>query len=275
MIPGPVTGRTAVDPNAAQKSQADSAGEGVEGGASFADLLAAMLAPGAAGQLQPAATAPAEAVFDRLDAAEMFNETGLFRGAAPLPATGAAAIAAAPCPDLGVAAPAPGARAQLQVAGTPLRGAAPPGAPAQVTQGGQLVLDTSRGGTPAAAAAATTRPAYRAQPAFRGQPAAAPVGAVQSPESGSASAGVGRSAPRAATKLVQAWLARAASAPAQVSVQAVEGGISVVARADRLTREERDRLRVEIAELLARHGFAVADMVLNGEAWPLPKGRDE
>jgi hypothetical protein len=54
----------------------------------------------------------------------------------------------------------------------------------------------------------------------------------------------------------------------------VEGGISLVARADKLSREERDRLRVEIGELLARHGLAAADIMLNGAAWPAPQGRN-
>jgi hypothetical protein len=48
-----------------------------------------------------------------------------------------------------------------------------------------------------------------------------------------------------------------------------------VARADKLSREERDKLRIEIGELLARHGLTAADIMLNGEAGPSPKGRNE
>jgi len=93
-------------------------------------------------------------------------------------------------------------------------------------------------------------------------------------ESARESVGAGRVS-RAAAMLVQAYLAKGGSAAAQVSVQAVEGGISLVARADRLSREDRDRLRVEIGELLARHGLVAAEIMLNGEPGRSPQGRDE
>jgi hypothetical protein len=75
--------------------------------------------------------------------------------------------------------------------------------------------------------------------------------------------------------VAQLVAARGAAAAAQVSVQAVEGGINVNARVDRLSREERDRLREEIGALLASHGFGSAQIWLNGEAWPLPQGKDD
>ncbi|MEA3063638.1 MAG: hypothetical protein QOJ27_66, partial [Sphingomonadales bacterium] len=47
MIPGPVAGRTPIDPGTAQRQLAEVASEVADPGSSFADLLAAMLAPGA------------------------------------------------------------------------------------------------------------------------------------------------------------------------------------------------------------------------------------
>jgi hypothetical protein len=125
-------------------------------------------------------------------------------------------------------------------------------------------------GIRAATAAQSARPAVLP---LRGQPVAPAGPPATGAEAAGETAGGGRASARTPAALVRAYLARTASAPAQVSVQAAEGGISLVARADRLSREERDRLRVEIVELLARHGFAIADMTLNGEAWPLPQGR--
>lgn len=51
----------------------------------------------------------------------------------------------------------------------------------------------------------------------------------------------------------------------QLSVSADQAA-SFVGRVERLSREDRARLRQEIADLLARHGFAPADIRLNGES---------
>lgn len=55
---------------------------------------------------------------------------------------------------------------------------------------------------------------------------------------------------------------------AQLMVEAVEHGLRLVARAERLTREQRLRLRTEIVHLLASHGLSAEEVRLNGE--PIP-----
>jgi hypothetical protein len=275
MIPGPVSGHVPIDPGAAQRPPADPAGgdAGPDAGTSFADLLAAMLAPGAPGpQLQPAAGD--QAVFDRLDAAEMFNETGLFRGAAPLPSQGAMPGDAAPAEVSADPAVTTGLGAEAGLQG-PTRGlepaAAVPGIAAAETG------PAAAGGSPVRGAAALASKASHGglATALDGAPSAVPANPSAPASAAGRGAGGGRVAARTAAMVARLLAERSGAAAAQVSVQAVEGGISVLARIDRLSREERDRLRGEIAELLARHGFAGAEIMLNGEAWPLPQGEKE
>jgi hypothetical protein len=279
MIPGPVAGRAPVDPGTAQRQPAETGSEAADSGASFADLLAAMLAPGAPPvPLQATASAPPEAVFERLDAAEIFNETGLFRGAAPLPsaeiadaaqaAQAAQSPAAATLPSTMPAPaldPQPGSRAALSPR---LREATPTAA------AGAAPADRIAAGRGGSFAASVSKAAIRAMASLRGQSASPPAGPLRGALGTGEPAGLGRASPRSAAMVAQLLAARAGAAAAQVSVQAVEGGISVAARADRLSREERDRLREEIGALLASHGFAGAQIWLNGEAWPLPHGKD-
>ena len=276
MIPGPVAGRAPIDPNAAQRPPAETAGDAADSGASFADLLAAMLAPGAAGaQLQASASGPAEAVFERLDAAEVFNETGLFRGAAPLPSAEAdpsgvpasETVAAAPGRNFALA---PDVQAELQAALSPADGevAAAPGV--AIAAAGAI----GSGSVPASGAAAAKAALPSVLP-LNGQPVSASGAPAAGAEAGGEAAAPGRVPPRTATMVAQLLAARAGAAAAQVSVQAVEGGISVTARADKLSREERDRLREEIGALLASHGFGGAQIWLNGEAWPLPRWKED
>lgn len=275
MTAGPIVPRVPVDPGprTLQKAESDP-GRGEEG-QSFADLLAAMIAPGAVPGLQSDVAPPEtpQAVFDRLDAAEVFNETGLFRGAAPLTAesvTGAGeALASVRTVEAEISA-----ETAHQLARSPSPGTVPaqadstpgnlPGAAQQFAASGPAAA----GRMPPASAAA-----IRSAASPRGQPVAAPQNPAQEREAPRESAAVGRRA-QSAAKLVQAYLARAGSTAAQVSVQAAEGGISLVARADKLSREEKDKLRVEIGGLLARHGLAAANIMLNGEAWPAPQGRN-
>lgn len=271
MIPGPVSGHVPIDPGVAQRQPPEAGGDpGADSGTSFADLLAAMLSPGAPGaQLQ--APVAEEAVFGRLDAAEMFNETGLFRGAAPLPSQGAipeevatAAVSTNPAvtSDLGplaaLEAPAPDVDPAAAASGVATRAAGGGGSP-----------------TSGAMAAAAAKASRGVLPSLHGQPVATSASPSQGAAAGREVAGGGRIASRASAMVAQLLAARAGAAAAQISVQAAEGGISVTARVDRLSREERDRLRGEIGELLARHGYAGAEIVLNGEAWPLPQGEKE
>lgn len=274
MTTGPIVPRIPVESGPRPQQKADfEAGRG-EDGQSFADLLQVMLAPGAAPAAQPVPSAPetSAAVFERLDAAQVFNETGLFRGAAPLTAQaapGAARDLAAGDPALPEISP----QAALQV----LSGGAPEAAPHAGSAAPPGPAD--RIGLPigsAATGAPLKRPRIdvRAPVALRGQSAPAPQGAARPSRTDGKSEAVGRTS-RTAAMLVQAYLAKGGSAAAQVSVQAVEGGISLVARADKLSREEKDKLLVEIGELLARHGLTAAEIMLNGEAGSSPKGRNE
>lgn len=272
MIPGPVSSHVPIDPGAAQRQPAESGGDSAaDSGTSFADLLAAMLAPGAPGaQPQAAAAAADQAVFDRLDAAEMFNETGLFRGAAPLPSPGAipADLAvAASVSEAPPATPVPGPEAEL-LAGQAIDPAEAPPMPASAANGRSAAAS-------AGASGAAAKAPNGARPAIHGSPAALSAGLSRSASAEPEAAPVGRVSSRTAATVAQLLAARAGAAAAQVGVQAVEGGISVMARVDRLSREERDRLRSEIGELLARHGYPNANIVLNGEAWPLPQGKED
>jgi hypothetical protein len=52
---------------------------------------------------------------------------------------------------------------------------------------------------------------------------------------------------------------------AQLLVQAAEGEVNLFARVERLSREERARLRIAIEHLLASHGFAAGEIRLGGD----------
>jgi hypothetical protein len=273
MIPGPVNGHVPVDPGAAQRQLNEAASDaGTDAGTSFADLLAAMLAPGAPGE-QFQAAAAGEAVFDRLDAAEMFNETGLFRGAAPLPSQGAMPA------DVAVAATVSATPSAMSALQADLQALTASLDPAEAAPGvATSVAGPAHGsGAPASGgpAGAVSKAAHGALPTLDVQPVAISANPAPGTAVGPDAAGGGRVSPRVSAMVAQLLAARTGAAAAQVSVQAVEGGISVAARVDRLSREERDRLRSEIGELLARHGFANAEIVLNGEAWPLPQGKED
>lgn len=271
MTTGPIAPRVPVDPGPRSLPKADDEHGRTEEGRSFADLLQAMLAPGA--QPDEAAAKTPDAVFERLDAAEVFNETGLFRGAAPLTAENSAGAGQARTPGA-PARPEMSAEAalQLSLAPSPDSIPAPPDvAPAaQPTAAEQIVL--AGGSLPNTAH--SSRAALREALSLRGQPVQAPQNPTQTPEAAREAAAAGRR-PQTAAMLVQAYLAKGGSTAAQVSVQAVEGEISLVARADKLTREEREKLRIEIGELLARHGLAAAEIMINGEAPPSLRGRND
>lgn len=272
MISGPVHGHVPIDPGAARRQPNEADGDSAaDSGTSFADLLAGMLAPGAPGSdLQ--ASGSEEAVFGRLDAAEMFNETGLFRGAAPLPSQGAlpADLAVAPAVSTAPAAMS-GLEADLQALAAGVDSAEPVTGAVTTARGG-----AGTGGAPASGTAAGggAKASHGALPSIDGQ-AVAMAGPARSAAAGPEAAAAGRVSARTSALVAQLLAARTGAAAAQVSVQVADSAISVTARVDRLSREERDRLRSEIGELLARHGYSNADIVLNGEAWPLPQGRED
>ncbi|HYD38755.1 MAG TPA: hypothetical protein VEA60_14145, partial [Allosphingosinicella sp.] len=276
MIPGPVTGRTPIDPGA-QRQPTEAPGETADPGASFADLLAAMLAPAAAASVepQPSVSAPRETVFERLDSAEIFNETGLFRGAAPLPSPEAAEAApraepprlaqlaqaaAAQATAVKAAVPAP-IQASDPQAGPQVAALSPPADPAAPPPAATATpaAQAAAGDGPEASFAAPSRAGPRTLLSPR-HPPAPPLPGTTPPvgEARGETESPGRVPPRAASMVARLVAASTAAAAPQVSVQAAEGGISVTARVDKLSREERDRLRAAIGELLARHGFAGA-----------------
>jgi hypothetical protein len=62
--------------------------------------------------------------------------------------------------------------------------------------------------------------------------------------------------------------AAASTANSSLTVHSGGEGISLIARADRLSREEQLRLKSAIAALLARHGLVARRIVLNGQLQP-------
>jgi len=270
MTPSPIAPRVPTDSGLRSRQQADGEPGRMEEGRSFEDLLQAMLAPGA--RMDSAAPKASETVFERLDAAEVFNETGLFRGPAPLEAAGAPGAGEGRAPGA-PARPTISAEAALQLSLTPTPGTGPDAPPADpATAARQIAL--AGGSAPTGASRPTSRAALRTSVSLRGQPVPAPHNPLRTPEATRESAAAGRMS-RAAAMLVQAYLAAGRSRGAQVSVQAMEGGISLVARAEKLTREERDKLRIEIGELLARHGLTAGEIMINGEALSSPHGRND
>lgn len=210
--------------------------------------------------------------------AEMFNEHGLFSGTtARGPSLG---------PDGKSTFPGSGARRPMASAGSKLgaaRAASFPtpelgpsverggveADPAGVAVRGQAAADRAGAGVALRGGAAVAVHASRASVA----PPLAQLGrldrALVQPFSDQGSEGPGgAAAQRRAVRLVQEFLESGSASTAQVTVQAAEQGISLFARVERLSREERSRLRAEIAGLLARHGFAASEIRLNGEAGP-------
>jgi hypothetical protein len=61
------------------------------------------------------------------------------------------------------------------------------------------------------------------------------------------------------------------STVAQLLVEAAEHGLRLIARAEKLSREQRLRLRGEIEQLLAHHGLSAEEIRLNGEPIPAHK----
>lgn len=271
MIPDPIGPRVSIELGPRTPRSADGEPNRSGEGNSFEELFQAMLAPGA----QPDSAAPkaSEAVFERLDAAEMFNETGLFRGAAPLMAEGASGASEAADPRVPGADHRPQisaeAAAQVSLEPPPVAGPAPadttPGIPATAAQ--QIAL--AGGSVPADMP--TSREGLRTALSLRGLPP--PPSSLRTAGADGEATIAGRKS-QAAAALVQAFLAKSSStASVQVSVRVVDGELSLVARADKLSREERDKLRIEIGALLARRGFAAGEIMVNGEALPAPEER--
>jgi hypothetical protein len=246
---------------------------------SFADLLAQMIGEqrdpdsflGAPPPLQ------GERPSERPQLAEIFNENGLVQGVAPLGAAVGAADIVGVEPKAKAEIPAPGTLRRIS-------GRLGPTSPVPPL-GGEDALQSASEGFAAPATSAGSRNDRQRAPRSRatGPAAAAPAGraggriAPLAPSNAAAAAraalesresrATGKSHRRAAL-LMQDYLRQAGAINAQVSVQAAEQGISLVARVEKLTREQKMRLRAEIAGLLARHGYSAAEIRLNGETGP-------
>jgi hypothetical protein len=263
MIPGPLTARPGPRPEPHPQPQGDGPSAGA-GGPSFADLLSG----GAALQeaVGPAAASTDATVFERLDAAQVFNQTGLFRGAVPLSAEASEGEPSIPLPNA-QRGPAP----ELSAAAPNLGAMGSQAAAARATD-----LSSPATATVAAISKAVGRhgPALRSALAH-GRNAAPALVSQRVPEGGEARSGSRQGLRHIVARLVEANLGKGASTAAQVNLHVAEGGVTVAVRADRLSREQRDRLRAEIGELLARHGFESTAIILNGEAAPGPQGRND
>ncbi|HEY0148107.1 MAG TPA: hypothetical protein VGB70_03810 [Allosphingosinicella sp.] len=198
--------------------------------------------------------------------AAIFNEKGLLHGLTPAAST--QAVSAPPASDSLVAEGA--ARNPIVSEGSKVAAThdVPPLNIALPADNGSVPPSSGRGG-PALLAHAPLRiigsghhslrlPAVRPEPAL-------PLADQQAPATeGAEAAAPGRSGSSRIKKLLQNYLARMGASSAQVSVQAGEEGLTVATRLDRIGREERDRLRAAIAQLLAGHGMAAARILVNG-----------
>jgi hypothetical protein len=186
-------------------------------------------------------------------AAHMFNETGLFGRAVDDPGPGQAA------PE--TAAPRPGVAVQDAAAVPAACGAEAGTAASEPAVALRPVARTGREapapGAPWAGANVHAAPASAARSTAMGQ---API------RTKSLQAAPAERRP-ARRPVEEARRERSASA-ARLALQPGADGLAVVARAERLSREEQIRLRVAIEALLARHGLAARRVTINGEAEP-------
>lgn len=259
-------------------------------GEGFAELLAAAVGAAAAPAVQgancaqPAALLPPEARCTAL----IFNEDGFFQ-AAPVSASAAESgpgdipieIPTRPADDEAVATPWPTEQvATVSPADDPVSGAATP-PPAGGGSAGSAASDRSAGTYPGTTAATAAPPAARsphnaAVPEFAtcgangeivpGEPAASRPGTAAAAAPPAKSLAFGPPAPPARARVAQPLPAAAepAGTNAQLRFQPGVAEAQVAVQAGPLKREERERLRVEMTKLLARHGFSGATLKLNG-----------
>jgi hypothetical protein len=249
---------------------------GLSEGEPFADMLAAMLNNGQGGGFlgarQSGSDETVAAPVSQL--AEMFNEHGLFVGAV---ASGSLASAPAPAtetdPSPGESGTGPDRPSGDRAPEDHVRHQLPPPAAEEgfaTTPGLPATSGSAGSGAHFAAGGRAARP----QPVSMmhgAEPVRTLAGPVRQPASFAPSEPAQGAAPagarqQRAARLVQDFLHAAGSTAAQVTLQAVEGEVSLSARIERLSREERSRLRAGIIELLGRHGFAAGEIRLNGEA---------
>lgn len=181
-------------------------------------------------------------------AAEMFNEDGLFAGVSPEPAQ----LAVTP-PQSTHLQPSAEAQAELEAPRPPERGFGAENHFTRLANG-----DGSAEAAPPAHLLGQPRRSVSAQ-------AAAPVvGRPVSPRSTQEPTAV--SAPAKVRRA--ATVPQGPAAAVQLALQAGPDGIALVARALRLDREEELELRSAIDALLARHGLRAGIITINGESGP-------
>lgn len=246
--------------------------EARQGGDTFADILAAL----ASGHGDASSFLGAQTIADgkqpaepSRQVAEIFNENGLLRGVT------ASGEGMAGAPLLGAEArPVAGANAAVRNAAI-ARGPVSAPVPAAIEPEARPTTPHAEavGGAGAAAritgqpAAARVRPA---PPVFLGlvPRLSSPLGATEQKVFTAAPGQDARAAQRSAPSRLKAalheYLRQRGSSNAQVSIQAGEEGLAVVARLEKLSREERVRLRSGIVDLLGRHGISAAHIWLNG-----------
>ncbi len=194
--------------------------------------------------------------------AQMFNEHGFFaRSDAPSPDDGSAVATAVAAPDSG----APVAE----------RGAERPQPAAMADAGARPRAEGSQepGDAREPPSRTTTIRVERDLPHSRPAPrvvagTATPNEAAAPNEAEPEAMGVAREGVRR-VRLPDA--SRAASVNVQVRLEPTGDALNLSARTDKLTREQRERLRAGIARLLAEHGFAAGEIRLNGEPAPPPR----
>lgn len=238
----------------------------------FAQLLAALLGTAAGPDLAPP-TSPLELAVDAdppAPSADMFNGPGFFQGlragaqeapAAPSPGPEAEARAEAEAQ-----APLTGPLAALPDAGSSLHPAAGPQAAWYLDAApGAVATPMSTHGRAAAVQGRQAAPA--ATPAKAGHHTAAP--SAEEPGQGEGQVADPSEGPEAAPPRAPPRTATGGGAlETLLTLQAAEREVSLTARLERLSREERERLRSEIVQLLAAYGFSAGEIRLNGRAGP-------
>jgi hypothetical protein len=277
-LPPPVP-REGAKPGGTPLTGADAAGEG-----SFADVLASLAAAGAVrpsflGQEPVQGVAREEAP---VQAAEIFNEHGVVGSlvtgpdatAFPVQLQEAAAVAsrvlAAEAPARPVAAaaarlarPVTGSAAEMLAAAPASAGfAAEP-----LTVSPQVAAGHAR--------AMATRTMGHGNLLAAGAPRSAglPVRQAQAKPAEAASARFETRLRQKLAALLEQHLGAENAHELSVGVLAAEEGLRVSVRAERLSREQKERLRADIAELLSSHGLSASDIMLNGEAAHGGRGR--
>lgn len=248
----------------------------------FGDLLAAMLRGGDGGGFLGARpdtpeTQEQAAAMPVAQLAEMFNEHGLFLGAISPAATVTTAEADLQLEELHRSATrSAGAEVSVRLHQQGAHEVPPsshlqrpsfePASPGRVALPGSAPVTGDRNAAGGSGGAAQLKQVAGAVAPARPVMAGPVLQPLQDAPANEAGAPAKRRAQPLPARLVQNLLEAGGRTNTQLIVQAAEGGISLSARIDKLSRDERERLRDEIIELLGRHGFAAGEIRLNGQS---------